>query len=220
VESWRGDQDLLARTQSGSALPVGQLEVRRSCGLSGEFTPLATLKGGRPLLARVPTTAGGVYFCATTPSPRDSSLAARGIVLYVLVQRAMGAGAEALGRTRQLVAGALPPGEDPALWQRLGGTGEAVSTEYALHRGVYESGERRLAVNRAPAEDAAAVLEAPRVARLFRGLDFVRVDDRAGNLNTVIQEIWRLFLVAMMTALLVEAGLCLPGRARREGVGA
>ena len=53
VESWRGDQDLLAHTQSGAALPVGQLQVRRYCGLAGEFTPLATLKGGAPLLARV-----------------------------------------------------------------------------------------------------------------------------------------------------------------------
>ena len=32
VETWRGDQDLLANSQSGAALPVGQLQVRRSCG--------------------------------------------------------------------------------------------------------------------------------------------------------------------------------------------
>ena len=31
---WRGDEDLLANTQSGASLPVGQLQVRRSCGLS------------------------------------------------------------------------------------------------------------------------------------------------------------------------------------------
>src|SRR5262249_39774267 len=42
VENWRGDQDLLAQTQSGTALPVGQLEVRRFRGLTGDVTPLAT----------------------------------------------------------------------------------------------------------------------------------------------------------------------------------
>ncbi len=42
---------------------------------------------------------------------------------------------------------------------------------------------------------------------LFHGLDFARVDDRAGNLASLIQEVWRLFLVAMMTAMVVEAAL-------------
>ncbi len=51
VENWRGDQDLLAHTQSGAMLPVGQLRIRRYCGLSGDFTPLATLRGGAPLFA-------------------------------------------------------------------------------------------------------------------------------------------------------------------------
>ena len=78
IDSWRGDQDLLAATQSGSPLPVGQLGVRRYCGLDGEVTPLATLKGGSPLLARVATTRGGVYFCSTTAVAADSSLASGG----------------------------------------------------------------------------------------------------------------------------------------------
>ena len=37
-------------------------------------------------------------------------------------------------------------------------------------------------MNRSPAEDLAPVLADRRVAELFRGLDFARVDDRAGNL--------------------------------------
>ena len=57
VETWRSDEDLLARTLSGAALPVGQLEIARYCGLSGEVTPLATFAAVPPLLARVPTRA-------------------------------------------------------------------------------------------------------------------------------------------------------------------
>jgi hypothetical protein len=209
VANWRGDQDLLANTQSGAALPVGQLQVRKVCGLSGEFTPLATLRGGAPLLARVATTTGGAYFCATTPAPSDSSLATGGVVFYVLVQRAMAAGVELLEGTRQLPAGE-PPGESPTHWKRLAGESEAVSTEYPLHRGVYASGDRLIAVNRPASEDGAPVLADDRVAGLFQGLDFVRVDDREGNASGLIQEVWRMFLVAMMVALVVEAGLCLP----------
>ena len=62
VESWRGDQDLLAQTQSGGPLPVGQLQVRKYCGLAGELTALATLRGGATLLGRITTSGGGAYF--------------------------------------------------------------------------------------------------------------------------------------------------------------
>jgi hypothetical protein len=214
VESWRGDEDLLAHTESGASLPVGQVQVRRACGLSGgELTALATLKGGAPLLVRVETSGGGAYFCATTPAGGDSSLAAGGVVLYVMVQRAMAAGAASLGTTRQLTAGE-PVRDDPAKWERIAGGEEAISTEYAAHRGVYTSGGRLLAVNRSAAEESAALLADRRVDDLFRGLDYSRVDGRAGSSSSLIQEIWRMFLVAMMVALVVEAGLCLPKVAR------
>ncbi len=215
VESWRRDEDLLAQTQSGAALPVGQLQVRRACGLTGgELTALATLKGGAPLLARAEKAEGGsVYFCATTPAGGDSSLATGGVVLYVMVQRAMAAGAGSLGTTRQLAAGD-PTRDDPARWERIAGGGEAMSTEYAAHRGVYGSGTRLVAVNRPAAEESASVLADRRIDELFRGLDYSRVDDRAGSLGSLIQEIWRMFLVAMIVALVAEAGLCLPRTAR------
>ena len=213
VENWRGDQDLLANTLSGAALPVGELQVRNTCGLSGDLTPLATVRGGATLLARSTTNVGGAYFCATTPASGDSSLATNGVVFYVLVQRAQASGAEALETTRQLVAGE-PSGDNASLWKRLAGDDDAVSTEYAFHAGIYSSGERLLAVNRPAAEDLAPVLADDVVAGLFQGLDYSRVDDKEGSFGSLIQEIWRFFLIAMMTALLVEAGLCLPRAVR------
>ncbi len=209
VETWRGDQDLLAHTQSGAALPVGPLEIWKYCSLAGEHTPLATLKGGASLLARVTSNRGGVYFCATTPAAGDSSFASNGVVLYVLVQRALAAGAAVLGNTRQLVAGDAS-GEQPTVWKQVAGAADALSTDFAFHGGVYSANERLLAVNRAMAEDQAPVLADARVSELFQGLDFTRVDDKAGNLAALIQEIWRIFLVAMIVALIVEAALCLP----------
>jgi hypothetical protein len=216
VENWRGDEDLLAHTQSGTPLPVGALQIRKYCGMSGEFTPLATVKGGAPLLARVTTNRGAAYLCATTPSPGDSSLATSGVVLYVLVQRALASGAAVLGSTRQLVAGE-PPRDDPTAWKRVAGAEEALSSEFPFHRGIYQADERLFAVNRSAAEESAPVLGDPRVAALFRGLDFARVDDKAGSFGSLIQEIWRMFLIAMMVAMVAEAALCLPKVASPRG---
>ena len=211
VETWRGDQDILANTQSGASLPVGSLQIRRSCGLTGEFTALATLKGGKPLLARVPSSRGGLYFCATTPDTGDSSLATNGVVLYAFVQRALAAGVAVLGQTRQLVAGDAST-EEPTTWRQIIGPPEALSTDYQHHSGIYATGDKLLAVNPSASENQAPVLSDVRVGELFKGLDFSRVDDRAGSLTGLIQEIWRPFLTLMMIALLVEAVLCLPRR--------
>jgi hypothetical protein len=216
VESWRGDADLLAHTQSGAPLPVGKLQVRKYCGLAGEVTPLATLKEGAALLARATTEGGSAYFCATTTAGGDSALAADGVVLYVLVQRALAAGSAALGSTRQLSAGA-PSRDDPTLWSRVAGDELAISTDFPFHRGIYQSGQRLLAVNRTAAEDSTRVLEKERVRGLFRGLDFSRVDDRAGSIASLIQEIWRAFLIAMLVSMVAEAVLCVPKAAPRSG---
>ena len=115
-----------------------------------------------------------------------------------------------------LIAG-RPPAGIPQSWQRLAGAESALSTEYSFHPGVYQAGERLLAVNRAAAEDQAAVLEDSRVAELFHGLDFTRVDDRAGSAKALVQEIWRLFLEAMIVAMVCEAALCLPKPRRVVG---
>jgi hypothetical protein len=216
VENWRGDEDLLARTLSGAALPVGQLEIRRHCGLQGELIPLATLRGGAPLLARSPTKRGGVYFWTTTPATRDSSLATDGVVLYAVLQRALAAGAAVLGKARQLDAGDAS-GESPANWRRLAQTDEGISTEFQYLRGAYSAGDRLLAVNRPVAEDNSRVMANTQVAALFQGLDFIRVDDEAGAVDSLVQEIWRGFLLAMLVALLLEAALCLPNFSRTPG---
>ena len=214
VETWRGDQDLLARTQSGAALPVGELAVRRYCKLVGETVPVATLYGGAPLLARIATDHGGVYFCSTTPAATDSSLGTNGVALYVAIQRALAAGAAQLSQTKQLAAGdAFPKSKSNV--RPLAGVENSLSTEYPFQAGVYQADDNLLAVNREQAEDRATVLSDNRVAELFRGLDFDRVDDQAGNMTSLAREVWRVCIGAMMIAIVAEAGLCLP-RSRRQ----
>jgi hypothetical protein len=216
VESWRGDQDLLARTQSGAALPVGELTVRRYCGLEGEFTTLARLYGGATLLGRVTTDRGGVYFCASTVSPADATLGTEGVSLYVAIQRALAAGAAELAQARQLAAGDSFP-RSATSWKQLAGPDDTLSTEYPFHAGVYAADKQMLAVNRSAAEDHPSTLSETRVTELFRGLDFDLVSDEAGNMHSLAREVWRLCIGAMAVALVVEAGLCLPKKPRQAG---
>jgi hypothetical protein len=216
TESWWGDADLLARTQSGAAVPVGEMIIRRYCGLDGEFTPLATLPENTPLVARVTTDRGGVYFCATTSSMDDATLGTDGVALYVMIQRALAAGAAELGNSLQLNAGDRFPTTADS-WTKLAGAEDVLSTEFPYHAGVYTAGERTLAVNRSAPEDHAAILSDAQVAALFRGLEFDRVDDRAGNVAALTREVWRLFLGAMLVAIVAEAGLCIPRVASKSG---
>jgi len=221
--SWRADEGLLAATLTGAALPVGDLEIRRTCGIAGEGTPLAVLPDGRPLLVRAASDRGGVYILATTPALRDSDLAANGVVLYAVVQRAIDAGLAAVGNARQADAGenvigttaARQRGRSSAAgqeeWRHIAGP-VAASTEAGFHAGVYASQGRLLAVNRPAAEDAAEVVADAQVESLFQGLTFNRFQQKAGGLGSIVEEVWRLFLIAVVVALVLEGLLCLPRR--------
>lgn len=224
ADQWRTDQDLLANTLSGGALPLGELDVRQARGLVGDPVTLASLAGGGPLVARVPD-GRGIYFCTTLPTPRHSSLASEGVVLYALIQRAIDRGIEPLSGARQLDAGAataaLAEGSGASTaWERLAGSDDALSTEDGLHAGVYSVGGRLVAVNRPPAEDTARVAAVERIDSLFRGLSFSRIAGQAGVSDSIVQEIWRAFLIAMLIALVVEGLLSLPRQrvAQPEGL--
>ena len=218
--SWRADEGLLAATFTGTALPVGELEIRRTCGIAGEGTPLAVLPDGRPLLVRAASDRGGVSFLATTPALRDSDLADNGVVLYAVVQRAIDAGLAAVGHARQVDAGehvlggetAHAVGHEP--WRQIAGP-PAASTEAGFHPGVYALHGRLVAVNRPAAEDAAAIVGDRDVDQLFQGLSFTRFEQKTGGIGNIVEEIWRLFLMALVLALIAEGLLCLPRRMDR-----
>jgi hypothetical protein len=184
--------------------------------LEGEITPLAKLYGGAPLLARVTTDRGGVYFCTTTVSPADTSLGTDGVALYVAIQRALSAGAAELTNARQVTAGDSFA-DSASNWRQLAGPDNTLSTEYPFQAGVYATEQQTLAVNRDEQEDGAAILGDQRVRELFRGLDFDLVTDQAGNMDSLAREVWRMCVAAMAVALVAEAGLCLPRPQRPAG---
>ena len=208
ITTWRGDADLLANTQNGMALPVGELSLSNVCGIDGDLVPLASLSDDTPVLVKVPTDHGGVYALATTATNENSTLASNGVVLYVVIQRALLSGSARLADVRQEVAGS---GDfNSAEWERMAGAEAAISSQYQFHSGVFQAGDRLMAFNRAEMEDSEAVLTDEQVSTLFGELDLVKIEDKAGAASSLIREIWRLFVILMLVAMVAEALLCLP----------
>ncbi len=212
VAGWNNQADLLANTQSGSALPVGELQAFRYCRIQGEsLSSLATLDGGVPLLARAASNGGSVYFLSTLPQTSHSTMASDAVVLYVMVQRALASGAAALGTARQMDAGD-PAAGDLHDWQPADESTDALLSQRPFQSGVWKKDDRLLALNRPLAEDQPAIVGSDKLGELMQGLEFTQINDEVTDTASLASEIWRSFLVAMAIALVLEALLCLPER--------
>jgi hypothetical protein len=212
IESWRSDSDLLRHTRSGLPLPVGELLTHQFCTVSGDGTVLARLEGGQPFLIRAASDGGPVYFFATLPHGEHSSLAQQGVVFYVIVQRALSLGAATQGSARQWATGARPAHEVERWKPFTSAPVGVLSSERSFHAGVFQDGDKLIALNRPAAEDEPATLDDAAIGRLFSGLEYRQINDRVGDSTSLASETWRAFLVAMAVAMLLEAWLCLPQR--------
>ena len=216
ISWWRGDADLLAHVESGDALPLNELRTYRYRSFESPGTPLARFDDDAPLLTRVATDRGAVYFCSTLPTAQFSSLEREGVIFYVILQRALDQGCRALAVASQRDAGphvlidrnewelVAPADDSPLLSQR------------GLHAGVYRDEAYWTAVNRSQIEDSAVAAPVEAVDALFDGMSYRRIDVDVGDTSALASELWRIFLIAMIVALLVEAVLSLPSRRVRS----
>lgn len=211
---WRKDADLLGNTLSGTPLPVGQIVTYRNCELFSENgTGLAKLKNGPPLLLRAPTDQGAVWFCSTLPTTEYSNFVSNGITFYVMIQRAIARGAAALGEARQYDCGTLNASVAEA-WTPLDeASGSVLLSQRTINNGLYETPEAAFALNRPMSEDAVEVMNDGALEQVLNGLNYTRIDDKAGSAMALASEVWRTFLVLMIIALMVEALLCVPEKA-------
>lgn len=212
IEWWRNDTGLLANTRSGTALPVGDLEVSRRCEILGEGTPLARLTGNKPLLIRADIPGeGNAWFLGTLPGSGSSSLARDGVVMFAMLHRALNEGARSLGKAQQRESGITALGRgDLSAWKRSGQT--VLSSEQPLRAGIVEKGDRLVALNRPLREDHPETLGQTALSELFAGLDYHAIEDQVESDASLASEIWRTFLFVMALALLGEALLCMPAK--------
>lgn len=230
VSWWRNDSGPLANTRDGTALPVGQVEIRRHRSLispenAAPPLPLARLKETEPLLVRAnPDDAssalsqGAVYYLATLPGTDASSLARDGVVLYAFLHRVLDAASGSLGGARQRDAGAGSLGDDEATatWKRLAESAPNAETDpgaiLPLRAGILTGEDRLLALNRPVSEDLPRMLATPALGELFAGLDHRIIEDTLEDENSLASEIWRTFLILMAAFLILEALLSMPPR--------
>jgi hypothetical protein len=129
-----------------------------------------------------------------------------------MLHRAISDGASALSKARSITAG-----EDSARsadqWDPLNAaTEDRLSSERPYSAGVFRNGELLFAVNRNTAEDAAKPMDAATLEPLLGGLDYQRIEDQVGDDSSLASEIWRIFLIIMAMAMVIEAALCIPSR--------
>ncbi len=211
VGFWNSDEDLLARTRDGQALPVNDLLVYRYCQLNGEIRTLAKLENGAPLLARKASNAGAIYFLTTLPMATHSSLDREGITLFAMLHRAIATGAESLGAARQFDAGSLPALSVSSLPPLAPGSAITRMAQSRPYRaGIFGDENQLIALNRPRAEDESSPMTRTEIDSLFEGLDYHVIDDTLGNRQSLASEIWKIFLIVMGLALIAEAILCLP----------
>jgi hypothetical protein len=213
VQQWRNDSELLGNTLNGAPLPVGQLGIKRICKLQAEGTVLAAISDELPLLLRVdgPGSAkNGVYVCTTTPSLRDSTFASDGIVMYIAIQRVLAAGSARIGSTRMAIVGQSANAALDSAVQAAGDT-SVLSNQFSQHPGVYRNEELLIAQNRLADEDSGKLVSTESLSSIFGALNWSRIEV-GSSARSLVQEIWRWFLILMLVALVVEAVLCMPKR--------
>lgn len=212
ISWWRGDADLLAHAESGDALPLTELRTYQYRTFESQGTLLARFDNDAPLLTRVATERGAAYFCSTLPTAQFSSLERDGVVFYVMLQRALAEGCRTLAVASQRDA-EIDGLADRNQWEPVvPAENNAALSQRGLHAGVYRDAEYWAAVNRSQAEDNAKTSPLETVDALFDGLSYRRIDVDVGDTSALASELWRIFLIAMAIALILEAVLSLPSR--------
>ena len=127
-----------------------------------------------------------------------------------MIQRAVARGAAALGEARQYDFGTLKAGIAET-WTPLDEISDTVLlSQRTLNSGLYETPEASFALNRPLTEDGVEVLSDGTLEQVLNGLNYTRIDDKAGSTMALASEVWRTFLILMVIALMAEALLCVP----------
>lgn len=217
IGRWRTDSDLLRSASSGEPLPWDKFVAwRRRAIVSKNATPLASFEDGAPLVLRANTDGGAVYFCATLPLESHSTLTQDGIALYIMIQRALEQGSQLVGQALNLTAGQNVP-SDIEDWTSLNPKDQPVLlSERHVQPGVYEQNGRFVALNRPDSEDRPSVLGETELEKVLGGTSYQIIHDRLGELRSLASEMWRVFIVVVIIALIAEGAISLPNQARSK----
>ncbi|MCG8602356.1 MAG: BatA domain-containing protein [Verrucomicrobiales bacterium] len=222
VNWWRTESGLLANTKNGNPLPIGELNVFQARATTGEIQPLLKLETGEAIIGKlISETPGPVYMWATLPRSNFSTLASDGIAFFVMIHRALEEGVTAVSPARFESAAFDVLSRSPSAAPLDNLIMEEALTSPELLPGAFQyetadQSQRLLALNRPVSEDDLRTVDSEGIAPLLDGVEYREIRDEVDNQSSLASEIWKVFLITMALALLIEAALCLPPRLETE----
>jgi hypothetical protein len=211
LKDWNHSDGPLRDGIEGTPVSANRLKaVRRQLPL-GEAAALARWEDGEPAITRRIVERGTAWMFGSLPDYTWSNLGDADVLLPA-VQRIIAAGADRFDAGYLTTVGAaanrLLAGESRRRLDDFG-TPDPANAEHEA--GVFRLGERLLAVNRPPQEDAPEILSRESLDAVLEGTRHTLLD-QAGQANdpTVSRDVWRAFLVAVLLFFISEAVLCLP----------
>ncbi|MGE9266993.1 MAG: BatA domain-containing protein [Verrucomicrobiales bacterium] len=204
---------------NGTPLPLDKLQAIQRREIIGEAAVLAEWDDNSPLLLRQIEGRGSAIFLNTLPDYQWSNLEHTALHL-VAIQRLLALGNERLHDDHRALAGtpAAHPGPGESA-QRLDEAREADPANAPYLAGVYRFGERLVALNRPESESSLERLDRSKLNQLLDGTEHSLFEENAQSDSSLVQEIWRAFLIAMILFLLAEALLCLQPKTASRAVG-
>ncbi len=204
VATWDDLDGPLAKTDSGTSLPLAKIDVlrRQTPSLNDATTHVfANFADGVTFLSGRKLGAGYVYACATLPEATWSTLG-QGVVLLPMTQRLLQQGSRRLSPPILETVGNWKPADPAETWTS---TDTATPHDWRWNSGIYQSGARKIALNRPASEDDPDFINAAKIKEL---LPNAKLDVLSGALelkaDRLQNEIWPMLVVLAMVFMIME----------------
>lgn len=215
VPEWDQADGPLRNGLEGTQIPVPKLKSIRRRDITGDATTLASWDDEKPFLVRKVIGDGSAIFIATLPDYTWSNLGDADVMLPV-VQRMIALGDTRFGSAFAAITGSKKSmAANGEIRSRLDTHAKSNSSNAPYEAGVWKLGDRVLATNRPKTEDQWQILTTPQLDTVLDGVPYKLFEDK-GDSDSLAQEIWRAFLVAMLVFLITEAILCLQPRLKKS----
>lgn len=216
VQDWDRSDGPLRNGEDGTPIPVGKLKAIKRREILTEGTSLANWSNDSPFLTRELHGRGAAYFIATLPDYTWSNLGDADVVLP-LTQRLLLKGNQRFGSGFSAILGQLPAeiAIDSAKRKRLDKATPSDPLNAEYETGVYQFGERTIAVNRLTDVDLTKHLSKEELDLALSDVPYSLFEEDTENSSAFAQQLWQVFLVAVLLFLIVEALLCLAQKRKK-----
>ena len=211
VADWNRKEGPLADTVSGDQLYVDNIKlIKRVLLKNAEAMSIATCSDGKQFLYAEKMGKGMSYYCATLPLKEWSNLG-DGVVIVPMLRRLMQLGAQRLSSIVIGNCGLQHPEINIKRCKILLSSDKDIGfANPAYNTGIYTEDDRITVLNSPSAENIIKELDDVELKTLFTE-NSIRLFREKNNSSSKMQsEIWRIFLVTVILALILEAFLCTP----------